>query len=938
MARAKVEIREQSMDARVPSFPGTYGAIVIPALKGEVNTPRLVTNESDLLRYYTPDETIKVGYDSAYYSAIAYLIKSNKLWVTRAANNPLYGGCLLSQSKPFTSLNVYLNNGNNTLILRTSTDLEKTQVEQFYSVVQAAEKVSLVSDGTLPPELDSSSTYYVFNVMEDSGVYSFQIADTVSNAENGIPLEFSTNGIGNVTLNLLGSNSNKSLAKGVIDPSAYMMNSSDGKLPGLSSLFEPDITRDAFQVPIDVYNMAATGDRVQLTAATFPVADTGDSFAINTDYYVIKSIDQELQLARSASDAQSGVFIPISTTGENVVVDFQDKDASSALIVYTATNDFEVTSNFYSACETGDIIRFTSTVNDYPAPEIGDPITGDIDYYLIKTATANRVQIALTDANAQNGIAIGLASTGSSLFMTFLNKASNGNLTADISNDTISVDATFFDWIETRDCVRLSTTDALPGGLESDTDYFVIKGDSTIKLAASLEAVDIEESIDITNVGIGEHTILNVSNQELFGLEQYALFIYGANQGAWNNDLYITTVHYPYGDESTWNVDQRDAADTVKEEDCFKLYVYKKNPDKSFTLVEEHLCSRVKNKKDGYGKNVYVESVLEGSNYIRCIDNDQVDESIYPLNPASLLKLHGGDNGSQVTDTHMLQALDAYASTRNIFLTLLLDGGWATPAYQKQGLLTIAKNRKDCFAVLSTPYSAEVNSSYTTEIVKYRKETLNANDSHGAIYTCHLKIQDKFNDRMIFVPPDGYVAAAISETAANNEIWYPTAGTARGQLNVIDVAKRFTEGDMDYIYDNGVNPIDFYPGRGIRIWGNKTLSTRPNSLDRINVRMLLIVIEPAIAQFLDDFLFEFNDALTRSLVASGIESYMANIQARRGISGFRVVCSEENNTPEDIDSNRLNVWLFVAPLKSTEEIRFTTILTRTDAEFSLSPL
>lgn len=141
---------------------------------------------------------------------------------------------------------------------------------------------------------------------------------------------------------------------------------------------------------------------------------------------------------------------------------------------------------------------------------------------------------------------------------------------------------------------------------------------------------------------------------------------------------------------------------------------------------------------------------------------------------------------------------------------------------------------------------------------------------------------------------------------------------------------------MDYLYDNGINPLRFAPGRGILINGQKTLLSRPSALDRLNVRMLLIVIEPAIASALEDFLFELNTAATRAIVTSMISSYMENIKARNGVYDYQVTCDDTNNSAEDIDNYTMNVWLFVKPTKSVEYIPFTVIITRTGTSFQLA--
>lgn len=371
----------------------------------------------------------------------------------------------------------------------------------------------------------------------------------------------------------------------------------------------------------------------------------------------------------------------------------------------------------------------------------------------------------------------------------------------------------------------------------------------------------------------------------------------------------------------------------VKEPNTFTLEVYlsgdENNPVESFT------CSRVEGQKDGYGRNTYVETVLEGSEYIRAYDNVLIADTTLPGAVPIVTYLNGGDDGSAVSDGAMMLAADKFSNPENLPVTLLLDAGWATNAYQNH-LISLAEGRKDCVAILSTPYSAENSSNYLTEIATYRRETLNANTSYAAMYSPHVEIYDKFNDRYIFVSPDGYAAAQISETASNYEIWYPVGGNKRGKINVLDVRRRFSAGEMDYLYNIGVNPIRFTPGKGIRIWGQKTLLSRPSALDRLNVRLLLIVIEPAIKEALEDFIFELNDDATRAIVTSVINTYMENIKARRGVYDFLTVCDDTNNTPADIDNYVLNVSLFVKPTKSIEYIPFKVVITSTGMAFSVA--
>lgn len=207
------------------------------------------------------------------------------------------------------------------------------------------------------------------------------------------------------------------------------------------------------------------------------------------------------------------------------------------------------------------------------------------------------------------------------------------------------------------------------------------------------------------------------------------------------------------------------------------------------------------------------------------------------------------------------------------------------------------------------------------------------NSSYCALYTPHLQIQDRFNDRKLFIAPDGHVAGSISFSASNYEIWFPAAGFKRGVLNVLAVSRIFDDGELDLLYTAGINPIRFTSGRGIVIWGQKTLLARPSALDRLNVRLLLIVIEPAVKNFLEDYLFDLNDEGTRTIIEGKLEGYLETIKARKGITGYDVICDETNNSPEDIDANRLIVDIFIKPSRSIEDIPVRVVITPNSISF-----
>jgi phage tail sheath protein FI len=350
------------------------------------------------------------------------------------------------------------------------------------------------------------------------------------------------------------------------------------------------------------------------------------------------------------------------------------------------------------------------------------------------------------------------------------------------------------------------------------------------------------------------------------------------------------------------------------------------------TPVEVFTCSRNQSAKNADGSSIFVENVLEASNYLRATNNPAIDGDTPPQDQTVTLAMGGGDDGAAVTDSQMIAAAQEFKNKDNLFLTILMDGGWSTPAFQLE-LDSICQQRGDCVAILTTPIEKEASASYMTDIIEYRTTDLNLNSNRSALYTPHVQIYDKFNDRNIFAAPDGYAGGAISFSAANFEIWFPPAGARRGVINVLDTRRRFDQAQRDLLQLNGINPIRFTPGRGVLIWGQKTLQSRPSALDRLNVRLLLIVIEPAVEQALEDFLFELNDTATRSLAKAIIDSFMDNILSRRGVTDFRTVIDSTNNTDEDVDNNRMNVDLFIKPTRSVEEINLRVIITRSGVSF-----
>jgi hypothetical protein len=413
------------------------------------------------------------------------------------------------------------------------------------------------------------------------------------------------------------------------------------------------------------------------------------------------------------------------------------------------------------------------------------------------------------------------------------------------------------------------------------------------------------------NAGIPASPVIADPTAITFGSDDLC-YIYPSSLGAWGKEIAVKV------------------ALSTNEANAFIITVFKLGNESS--ALETFIVSRIEGAKDGYGRNIFIEDVLQSSSYIRAINNPLQAGTVMPKVQSAALYMTEGSDGSAVTDSNMVAALAKFSNPNSIPLTIIMDGGWATPAYQI-AINVICQSRQDCVGILTTPYADEVASSYMTDLVDYRKTDLNMNSSYCALYTPHLKIQDRFNDRKLWIAPDGHVAGSVSFSAANYEIWYPAAGYKRGVLNVLDTSRHFSDGELDLLYDAGINPIKFTSGKGIVIWGQKTLLARPSALDRLNVRLLLIVIEPAVKAFLEDYLFDLNDEGTRAVIEGKLEGYFETIKARKGITGYDVVCDDTNNSAEDIDNNRLNVDIFVKPSLSIESIPVRLVITPNSISF-----
>jgi len=296
-----------------------------------------------------------------------------------------------------------------------------------------------------------------------------------------------------------------------------------------------------------------------------------------------------------------------------------------------------------------------------------------------------------------------------------------------------------------------------------------------------------------------------------------------------------------------------------------------------------------------------------------------------------------GADGSAASAANYITGYNLFRNSEEVDVSLIL-GGAIGQTVAVHLINNIAEVRKDCMVCLSPERSDVVNNSAydnkeADDTVSYRN-TLPS--TSYAVLDSGWKYQyDKYNDLYRYVPVNGDTAGLMVRTDNTRDPWYSPAGFNRGQIkNVVKLAFNPRKSARDTLYKNGVNPVVTFPGQGTVLFGDKTLLSQPSAFDRINVRRLFIVLEKAIAIAAQGQLFEFNDEFTRAQFVNIVEPFLRDVQGRRGITDFRVVCDETNNTPEVIDRSEFVGDIFIKPARSINFIQLNFVAVRTGVEFS----
>ena len=366
--------------------------------------------------------------------------------------------------------------------------------------------------------------------------------------------------------------------------------------------------------------------------------------------------------------------------------------------------------------------------------------------------------------------------------------------------------------------------------------------------------------------------------------------------------------------------------------------------------------SQASDAKDASGNsNFYVDVIYRNSEYVYWMDHETTlstagntktgttfdNSSTNAFNVFST-SLSGGTDDNVPTNAELATAYEKFQDAESVDINFIIAGPSQTSAdatgdTKAEKIIDIAEQRKDVVAFISPARADVVNVSdpiAATANVKAFADGL-ASSSYAVIDSGYKYMYDKYNDVYRYVPLNGDIAGLCARTDTVADPHFSPAGFSRGQIRgVVKLAFNPNQTQRDDLYKARVNPVVTFPGQGTVLFGDKTALTKPSAFNRINVRRLFITLEKAVSTAAKFQLFEFNDEFTRAQFRNLVEPFLRDIQGRRGLTDFSVVCDETNNTAEVIDRNEFVADIFIKPNRSINFIKLNFVATRSGVAFS----
>lgn len=295
--------------------------------------------------------------------------------------------------------------------------------------------------------------------------------------------------------------------------------------------------------------------------------------------------------------------------------------------------------------------------------------------------------------------------------------------------------------------------------------------------------------------------------------------------------------------------------------------------------------------------------------------------------------LQGGVDAAPVT-SNVQTSFALFNNSDTVDVSLMMAGPH-TDATTVNNLISIVDDRKDCMLFVSPPSTDVIDNAGSESLAISNLITTLTPSSYVVIDSGWKYQYDKYNDVYRWIPLNADIAGLCARTDIQRDPWFSPAGLNRGQIkNVVKLSWNPKKAERDAIYKAGINPVVTFPGEGTILYGDKTFQNRPSAFDRINVRRLFLILEKTIAKAARSTLFEFNDEFTRAQFVNLVEPFLRDIQGRRGIYDYRVVCDTTNNTAEIIDQNQFVGDIYIKPARSINFIQLNFVAVRTGVAFN----
>ncbi len=359
--------------------------------------------------------------------------------------------------------------------------------------------------------------------------------------------------------------------------------------------------------------------------------------------------------------------------------------------------------------------------------------------------------------------------------------------------------------------------------------------------------------------------------------------------------------------------------------------------------------SQASDAKSADGSSIFIKDVVNANSeyvfFVNAIDSSHanfgqpvVASRDFGGTATTDIDFTSGVNSSILTASEVASGYDLFEDKDIVEIDFLIAPDATSTAHTTivNDLVAIAEARKDCVVAASPKRGDLVGVTSSATITTNLQTTSNAltNSSYLVLDGNYLKVYDKYNDQYIQIPASSSTAGLMAATDRDRAPWFSPAGQRRGRyLGVTTIDYVPTKSQRDTLYKAGVNPVANIPGQGIILFGDKTKLARPSAFDRINVRRLFLVLERAIGRAAESVMFEFNDEFTRSEFVNIVEPVLREVQGRRGITDFRVVCDTTNNTPAVIDRNEFIASIFIKPARSINYVTLNFVAVRTGVDF-----